>query len=323
MRERTLGRTGLRVTPICLGAMTLGTQVPEAESVTLIKKAMEMGINFIDTADGYAEGKSEEIIGKAIKGNRDSVVVATKVGSKVALQPGFDLSRKYIMRRVEESLRRLQTDYIDLYYCHMPDYDTPLDETLRALDDLVHQGKVRYIGCSNYKAWVLCKSLWISDRYNLARFDCIEPPYNLVTRDIEYELLPLCESEGVGVCTFNPLAGELLTGLHRFDAPPLEGRFTLADMGPVYKERYWKSKNFEAVEQFKKLAAKNNLSLAQFSIAWILNNPNITSVLTGVTTIEQLEENLKAVDVAIPEEDKRVCDEIWEVFSPPRFMYGR
>jgi 1-deoxyxylulose-5-phosphate synthase len=323
MEVRKLGRTGLKVTPFCLGTMNLGTQTAEAESIDVIKKALDLGINFLDTADGYGGGKSEEIVGKAVKGVRDSVVIATKVGSKAALQPGFDLSRKYILKRVEDSLRRLDTDYIDLYYCHMPDYDTPLDETLRVLDDLVHQGKVRYIGCSNFKAWMLCKSLWLSDRYNLSRFDCIEPPYNLLTRDIEYELLPLCQSEGIGVCVFNPLAGELLTGIHEFGKPPAEGRFTLKDMGPLYLQRYWNSKNFEAVDKFKELAVKNGLTLPQFALAWILNNPAITSFLSGSTTLKQLEENIKAIGVVIPKEDMKVCDEVWQVFSPPRFMYGR
>ncbi|MBN2062040.1 MAG: aldo/keto reductase [Deltaproteobacteria bacterium] len=323
MKLKKIGRSGLKVSPICLGTMTLGSQVGEAESIKIVKSAVDSGINFIDTADGYSGGKSEEIIGKALKGNRDSIVIATKVGAKLPPSPGVDLSRRYIIKTVEESLRRLQTDYIDLYYCHMPDYDTPLDETLRAMDDLVHQGKVRYIGCSNFRAWMLCKGLWVSDRYNLARFDCVEPVYNLLTRDIEYELLPLCESEGIGVCVFNPLAGELLTGRHEFGKPPKEGRFTMKDLGPGYMERYWNARNFEAVERLKGLAEKNGLTLAQFAIAWIVNNKTITSVLSGVTTLEQIEENLKVVEVILPEDDLKVCDEVWQVFSPPRFMYGR
>jgi 1-deoxyxylulose-5-phosphate synthase len=323
MQLKKLGRSGLKVSPFCLGTMNLGSQVGEADSIDVIKKVIDLGVNFIDTADGYSGGKSEEIIGKAVRGMRDRLVIATKVGGKTPPDTGFDLSRKYILGKVEGSLRRLQTDYIDVLYCHMPDYDTPLDETLRTLDDLVHQGKVRYLGCSNFKAWMLCKSLWLSERYNLARFDCIEPPYNLLTRDIEYELLPLCQSEGVGVCVFNPLAGQLLTGLHEFGKPPIEGRFTLRDMGQMYLDRYWNERNFIAVDRFKQLAAKNNLSLPQFALAWILNNPTVTAFLSGSTSVKQVEENIKAVGVVIPEEDMRVCDEIWRIFSPPRFMYGR
>jgi 1-deoxyxylulose-5-phosphate synthase len=323
MQLKKLGRTGLKVSPFCLGTMNLGSQVGEAESIEIIRKAVDLGINFLDTADGYSGGKSEEIIGKAVKGIRDSLVIATKVGSKVSLQPDFDLSRKYIMNRVEGSLRRLQTDYIDLLYCHMPDYNTPLDETLRALDDLVHQGKVRYIGCSNFKAWYLCKALWVSDHYNLARFDCVECVYNLLTRDAEFELFALAQAEGVGVCTFNPLAGELLTGLHQFGKAPVEGRFTLKDMGPMYLQRYWNEKNFAAVDRLKELAANNNLTLPQFALAWILNNPTVTAFLSGSTTIQQLAENIKAVGVTLPKEDMKVCDEVWQTFTSPRYMYGR
>ncbi|MBL7126859.1 MAG: aldo/keto reductase, partial [Dehalococcoidales bacterium] len=198
MKYRKLGKTGLKVSEICLGTMTFGNQIDEAESIKLIRWTIDAGINFIDTADMYVDGRTEEIVGKALKEVRQSVVLATKVG---AWQSGPDvndigLSRKHIMDAIEGSLRRLGTDYIDIYYTHMPDNTTPIEETLRALDDLIRQGKVRYIGCSNYLAWQLCKTLWVSDNKNLARFDCIQPPYNLITRGIEDELLSLCTSEG-------------------------------------------------------------------------------------------------------------------------------
>jgi len=206
MQYRNMGRTGLKVSVMCLGTMVYGNQVSEAEAINIIERALSAGVNFLDTADVYIEGRSEEVVGKALKGKRHSVVLATKVANRTG--PGANdtgLSRKHIMKGIEDSLRRLETDYIDLYYVHLPDYGTPIEETLRTLDDLVHQGKVRYIGCSNFRAWQLCKALWVSDLHNLARFDCIQPPYNLLTRDIEYELLPLCASEGVGVCVYNPL----------------------------------------------------------------------------------------------------------------------
>jgi 1-deoxyxylulose-5-phosphate synthase len=322
MQLKKLGRTGLKVSSLCLGTMNLGSQVGESESVEIIKKALDSGVNFIDTADGYSGGKSEEIIGKTVKGIRDSVVIATKVGAIPPPVFDFNLSRKYILKTVEGCLKRLQTDYVDLLYCHFPDYNTPLDETLRALDDLVKQGKVRYLGCSNFKAWMLCKALWVSDRYNLARFDCIEPPYNLLVRDSEYELLPLCQSEGVGVCVYDPLAGGLLTGLYEFDKPAVKGRFTLEFLGPAYRQRYWNPVNFTAVDRLKLLALKNNLTLSQFSLAWLLNNPTVTSFISGSTKIKQLEENVKAVGVVIPPEDMQACDEVWQTLSPPRFMYG-
>jgi aryl-alcohol dehydrogenase (NADP+) len=227
------------------------------------------------------------------------------------------------MWQLENSLKRLQTDYIDLYYVHEPDYNTPIEETLRALDDLVRQGKVRYIGCSNFAAWQTAQALRVSERYNLAKFDCIQPPYNLITRDIETELLPFCADEGLGVCVYNPLAGEMLTGRHEFGKPPAEGRFTLPDLGPGYLERYWSETNFKAVERFKKLASDHGVTLPQFSLAWILNNPTITSVLSGVISLEQLKENMAAVDIKLSLEELKACDDVWSMFRPPRVHYAR
>jgi aryl-alcohol dehydrogenase-like predicted oxidoreductase len=273
----------------------------------------------------YVDGRSEEIVGKALKGVRQSVVLATKVG---AWQSGPDvndigLSRKHIMDGIEGSLRRLGTDYVDIYYTHKPDNATPIEETLRALEDLLRQGKVRYIGCSNYLAWQLCKALWASDVNKLARFDCIQPPYNLITRGIEDELLPLCTSERVGVCVYNPLAGGLLTGKHDPDRPPAEGtRFSNQRQGKTYSDRYWLSSNFEAVARLKKASEKYGHSMAQFSFAWILNNPAITSIICGANSIKQLKENVGAVEVTLTEEELNACDEVWHELRPPRFYYG-
>jgi aryl-alcohol dehydrogenase-like predicted oxidoreductase len=324
MKYKKLGRTGLKVSPICLGAMNYGDPVSETESIKIVKSAMAAGVNFLDTGNAYAGGRSEEIIGKALKGERHSIVIATKVGGRTG--PGANnmgLSRQHIMQAVEDSLRRLQTDYIDLYYVHTPDYDTPIEETLRAMDGLVQQGKVRYIGCSNFFAWQLCKALWVSDLHNLARFDCIEPPYNLLTRDIDYELLPLCASEGIGVCVYNPLAGEMLTGRHQFGKPPAEGRFTHELMGPGYLERYWSEINFKAVDRFKGIAKEHGCSLAQFALAWILNNETITSVISGTTALEQLDENLAATEIKLSPEELQACDDVWQMFRPPRYSYAK
>lgn len=325
MRYKKLGRTGLMVSEICLGTMTFGNQIDEAESIKLIKWAVDTGINFIDIADQYVDGLTEEIVGKAVKGVRNSVVLTTKVG---AWQSGpsvneIGCSRKHIMQAVEDSLRRLGTDYIDIYYPHRWDTATPIDETLRALDDLVHQGKVRYIGCSNYLVWQLCKALWISDLYNLARYDCTQPPYNLITRGIEDELLPLCKNEGVGVCVYNPLAGGLLTGKHDPSKPPAKGtRFSNERMGKMYSNRYWLNSNFEAVVRFKELTEKHGRSMAQFALAWILNNEVITSIVCGTNSIKQLEENVGAIDIKLTDEELNVCDEVWHQLRPPRFFYG-
>ncbi len=322
MQYKKLGRTGLKVSALCLGTMTFGAQVEETEALKIIGKALEDGVNFFDTSNAYVQGKSEEIVGKALKKERQSVVLATKVSLRIG--PGVNdsgLSRKHIMRGVEDSLRRLGTDYIDLYYAHMPDHDTPIEETLRALDDLVRQGKVRYIACSNFHAWRLCKALWVSDLRNLARFDCVQSPYNLLTRDIENELLPLCASEGVGVCVYNPLAAGLLTGKHDPNKPPAEGtRFALAQ---GYYQRYWSDINFKAVASLGKIAKEHDRSLAQFALAWILSNETITSPICGASSVKQLEENLGATEVKLSEEELAGCNEVWQQFRPVRFSYGR
>lgn len=325
MKYRKLGRTGLMVSEICLGTMTYGNQIDETEASKLTAWALDAGINFVDVADMYVNGKTEEIMSKALKGKRQSVVLATKVG---AWQSGPDvndigLSRKHIMDGIEGSLRRMGTDYFDIYYAHKPDNATPIEETLRAFDDLIRQGKVRYIGCSNYLAWQLCKALWTSEMHNLARYDCIQPPYNLLIRGIEDELLPLCTSEGVGVCVYNPLAAGLLTGKHDPNKTPAEGtRFSNKLQGKVYSERYWLPSNFEAVASLKKVAEKHVRSMAQFSLAWILNNPAITSIICGTNSIKQLEENVGAIEVTLTEEELNICNEVWQKLRPPRFYYG-
>ncbi len=325
MKYRKLGRTGLMVSEICLGTMTFGNQVGEAESIKLVDWSLDAGINFIDTADQYVDGRTEEIVGKALKKTRHQVVLATKVGSWQS-GPGINdigCSRRHIMREVEDSLRRLQTDYIDIYYAHRWDTATPIDETLRAFDDLVHQGKVRYLGCSNYLVWQLCKSLWVSDVLNLARFDCTQPPYNLLTRGIEDELLTLCSNEGVGVCVYNPLAAGLLTGKHDPGKPPPEDtRFGNVLQGKMYSQRYWLPDNFEAVARLKEVSGQHGRKMAQFALAWVLNNDRITSVISGATSIQQLEENVGAAEVKLTAEELAVCDEVWHRLRPPRFFYG-
>lgn len=325
MKYRKMGRTGLKVSEICLGTMIYGDQVEEKRSIRIIRKALETGINFLDTADMYVKGKSEEIVGKAIRGYRDSIVLATKVAGRMGPGPNdAGLSRRHIMKAIEDSLGRLKTDYIDLYYAHLPDHETPLEETLRALDDLVHQGKVRYIACSNFRAWELCKALWVSDRYNLARFDCISSPYNLITRDVEYELLPLCASEGIGVTVYNPLAGGLLTGKHDPKKAPTKGtRFGLKSFGKMYYDRYWSDVNFEAVARLKSVASESGASLPQFALAWTLNNRTITTAVCGCSSLKQLEENLAAIELKLSPEQLAACDEVWQSLRPGRFFYWR
>ena len=322
MQYRKLGKTGIRVSGICLGTMTYGSQVDEKDAINIIERAVDAGVNFFDTADAYVQGRSEEVVGKALKKARQSVILATKVAHKTG--PGINeqgLSRKHVMKAIEDSLRRLGTDYIDLYYLHFPDPNTPIEETLRTLDDLVHHGKVRYAACSNFHAWQLCKALWMSDIHNIARFDCIQSPYNLFTRDIEYELLPLCASEGVGVCSYNPLAGGLLTGKHDPNKPPAEGTRFALEKG--YYQRYWSDTNFKAVASLVKIAKKYGRSMPQFALAWILNNATITSAICSATSTKQLEENLGATEIKLSEEEITACDEVWRELRPHRFFYGR
>ena len=324
MKYSNLGTTGLKVSRICLGAMNYGDPVSETEAINIVKKAIGMGVNFFDTADSYAGGRSEEILGKALKGSRQSVVIATKVCGQTG--PGANdsgLSREHIIQAIDDSLKSLQTDYIDLYYAHTPDYDTPIEETLSVMDALVRQGKVRYLGCSNFAAWQLCKARGVSDLHGWGRFECVQPPYNLLTRDIDMELLPLCENDKIGVCVYNPLAGEMLTGKHEFGKPPAEGRFTHKTFGPGYLERYWSEMNFKAVDAFKRLAEEHGCSMPQFALAWILNNKVITSVLSGTTASEQLQENISAAEIQLSPEAKKTCDEVWRMFRPPRYHYAK
>jgi len=325
MLYKKLGRTGLKVSIFCLGTMNFGSQVDEQRAALIIEKALDAGVNFFDTADVYTGGRSEEIVGKILRDKRDSIVLATKVSAKVG-EGANDrgLSRKHIIKGIEDSLRRLQTDYIDVYYAHMPDKDTLLEETIRAMSDLVQQGKIRYIACSNYTAWELCKSLWISDKYNQARFECVQPPYNLLTRDIETELLPLCKSEGIGVCVYNPLAAGILTGKHDPKSPPAEGgRFTLERIGKNYYNRYWNEVNFNAVELLRKTAAECGKNLAQFSLAWALSNETITATICGASSVMQSEQNLEATEIRLSTEELAACDNVWQQIRPPRFFYGR
>lgn len=286
-------------------------------------KAFELGVTFFDTADAYPLGstpdmigRTEEYIGRWFKEypeRREQIVLATKCRMQVGPNPNDQgASRKHIMDAAEASLRRLQTDYLDLYQIHAPDPETPIDETLRALDDLVRSGKVRYVGCSNYPAWELTRALWTSDKLGLARFDCVQPRYNLLFRHIEAELLPLALDQGIGVICYNPLAGGLLTGRYQPGQNPHEGtRFTLHQAGKLYQERYWKEPQMQAVESLKKFCSEHNLSLAQLAIAWVLAQPGITSAIVGASKPEQLDQSLPAVDLVLDEQTRAVCDDLW------------
>src|SRR6266581_139644 len=326
MKIKRLGRTGLKVSEICLGTMTFGNQCDEPTSRAIMDKAFDYRVTFFDTADAYpiggaleSMGRTEEYIRNWLKGRREQIVLASKFFLPMGTGPNDrGGSRKHIFQAAHASLRRLQTDYLDLYQMHFPDFETPLDETLGALDDLVHSGKVRYIGCSNYPAWLLAKVLWISDKLGLARFDCVQPRYNLLFRHIENELLPLCRHHGVGVIPYNPLAGGFLTGKYKPDAEPAPDlRFGLAGRTQmIYRKRYWQEAQFAAVAHLQEFFAARNKSLTQVAIAWVLAQPDITAPIVGATSPEQLRQSLPATELTLDAEELEVCNEVW--FTIPR-----
>jgi 1-deoxyxylulose-5-phosphate synthase len=320
MKIKRLGRTGLKVSEICLGTMTFGNQCDEPTSRAIMDKAFDYGVTFFDTADAYplggtleSMGRTEEYIGNWLKERREQIVLATKFFFPMGTGPNDrGGSRKHIFQAAHASLRRLQTDYLDLYQMHFPDGETPLDETLGALDDLVHSGKVRYIGCSNYPAWLLAKALWISDKLGLARFDSVQPRYNLLFRHIEAELFPLALDQGIGVMSYNPLAGGVLTGRYQVGQAPQEGtRFALENAGQLYRARYWQEAQMRAVNQLKQLCDERQVPVAQVALAWVLAQPAITSAIVGASKAEQLDQSLPAVDLTLDEQLLAACDDIW------------
>jgi aryl-alcohol dehydrogenase-like predicted oxidoreductase len=320
MKIKRLGRTGLKVSEVCLGTMTFGNQCDEQTSHAIMDKAFDYGVTFFDTADVYpiggtqeSKGRTEEYIGNWLKGRREQIVLATKFFGEMGAGPNDrGGSRKHIFQAVEASLRRLQTDYIDLYQMHFVDFETPLDETLRALDDLVHSGKVRYIGCSNYPAWLLVKGLWLSDKLGLARFDSVQPRYNLLFRHIEAELLPLAQDQGIGVISYNPLAGGVLTGRYQAGQSVQEGtRFALQNAGQLYRARYWQEVQMQAVDQLKQLCDERKVPMTQVALAWVLTQPAITSAIVGASKAEQLDQSLPAGELTLDEQLLAACDDIW------------
>jgi aryl-alcohol dehydrogenase-like predicted oxidoreductase len=310
MEFRNLGNTGLRVSELCLGTMTFGREADEETSLRMTERFIEAGGNFIDTADVYTTGRSEEIVGKALKGRRQSLILATKVRFRMGPGPNeVGLSRKHIVDGCEASLRRLQTDYIDLYQGHCWDPYTPLEESLAAFDDLVHAGKVRYVGVSNFTAWQLMKALWLSDRHGWARFVCLQPRYNLVDRQIEREILPLCREEGLGVIPWSPLGGGFLSGkFQRNKAMPDDTRIAHAEPHwPEAMPRQGTERAWRALEVAGNIAAQRGKTHAQVALAWLLAQPGVTAPILGARSMEQLEDNLGCVGWQLtPEELQRL-----------------
>src|SRR5712691_6603057 len=305
MRHARLGRTGLPVSRLCLGTMTFGLQCDEAAAGAILERAAAAGITFLDTSDVYPQGggdatvgRTEEILGRWLEGRRHDFIIATKCFGAMGERPwDRGLSRKHILDAIDASLRRLRTDYVDLYQLHHPDPATPIEESLRALDDIVRAGKARYVGCSNYFAYQVARALGRSELLGLARLACVQPRYNLLFRQVERELFPLCAEEGLGVIPYNPIVGGLLSGKHRRETGPLPGtRFTHPAAGPTYQERYWHERELATVDALRRLADEAGMSMVQLAVAWVLANPVVTSPIVGATRPEQLDEVVAAVD---------------------------
>lgn len=319
MQYTRLGRTGLKVSKLCLGTMTFGYQCTDPVSTEILDRASDGGITFLDTADVYplgggldTVGRTEEIVGRWLKGRRHDYIVATKCFGQMSRRRwDSGNSRKHILDAVDASLRRLQTDYIDLYQLHGPDPETPIDETMRALEDVVRSGKVRYVGCSNFLAYQVARAVGRSEAMNIVRFDSVQPRYNLIYREIERELLPLCREEGIGVIPYNPIAGGLLSGKHNPREEPEEGsRFTLGNAGPRYQERYWHDREFDTIEALRPIAQQAGMPLAQMAVAWVLANPTITAPIIGASRPEQLEDSLRAAEAPLDPALKQQLDDL-------------
>ena len=286
MQFRSLGRSGLKVSEIGLGSNSFGGTTSEEQSISIIQHALEIGINFIDAADVYTKGRSEEIIGKAIKGRRLDVIIGTKFSGAMGNGPNSrGASRHHILEAVEASLKRLNTDYIDLYYLHRPDRTTPIEETLRTLDDLVRMGKVRYIGCSNFAAWQLCDAQWVSNTNNLEPFVVVQSQYNLLNRTIESELVPCCEKYGVGVVPWAPLASGVLT-----DSPHV--KVTAGSQGSTVMNEA----NLQKVEKLQTFASERGHKVQGLAISWLLSHPWLSSVIAGATRPDQVTANIASAD---------------------------
>ncbi len=316
MKYRTLGRTGLKVSPLCLGTMMFGAwgNPDHDDSIAIIHAAIDAGINFIDTADVYSAGESEEILGKAIAGRRDDLVIATKFHGSMGDDPNrAGNSRRWIIRACEDSLRRLGTDYIDLYQVHRPEPGTDIDETLGALSDLVHQGKVRYLGSSTFPASAVVEAQWAAERRQRERFVCEQPPYSILARGIEAEVLPTCERYGMGVIAWSPLAGGWLSGKWRTGADDLTSRRAQRIPARYDLSLPENQAKLEAADALAVLAEENDLSLVHLALAFVVNHPAVTAAIIGPRTAEHLEDQLGAADVVLGDE---VLDRIDEIVRP-------
>jgi 1-deoxyxylulose-5-phosphate synthase len=322
MQTVTLKNTELRVSRVCFGTMTFGGQTDQAASTAMIDFCLESGINFIDTANVYNEGASETLLGKALKGRRHQVVLASKVRGPMGPGPEEGgLSKKAILRAVEDSLRRLGTDHLDIYYLHRPDYDVPVQESLEAMDHLRRQGKIRFVGNSNYSGWQVAQMFCISQRQSYQPPRISQPMYNLLARGIEQEYLPMCKEFGVSTVVYNPLAGGLLTGKQQPERPVEGSRF---DGNQMYLDRYWHPAYFDAVEQLKAIAAQAGRSMVSMSLNWLLHHTAADCVILGASRIDQLKNNVQDVkDGALDPATLQACNQVWQTLRGVTPSYNR
>ena len=312
MKYLPLGRTGLKVSAIGLGTNSFGGRADKTASLAVLRHALDAGITFVDTANIYTATVSETILGEGLEGRRHQAILATKAGMKTGEGANDRGSSRYhLIRELEGSLRRLQTDYIDLYQIHDWDGDTPLEETLRTLDDMVRSGKVRYIGTSNYAAWQLCKALWVSDRGNFLRFESVQPSYSLADRAVERELVPLCLDQGIGVIAYFPLAGGILTGKYRRGQEPPKGSRAVTQ--PQFARRI-NEPSLRLSEEVVALASEVHCTPSQLALAWLIRQPAVCSAIAGATSVAQLRENLGALDVKLADNVLARLDEVSRPF---------
>ncbi len=319
---RTLKGTDLEVSRACLGTMTFGSQVDEALASGMVDYCIERGINFFDTANMYQLGVSEQLLGKALCGKRESVVLASKVRGKMGdAQNQNGLSKAAIIRAVEESLQRLQTDYLDIYYFHQPDYDVPVEESLETMQELVKAGKVRYPASSNYASWQVGQMLCLAQHKNYQPATIAQQMYNLVARGLEQEFVPMAQQLSVSIIGYNPLAGGLLTGKHHSASITPGTRF---DQNRMYQDRYWHEQNFRAIERLQSVAEKAGRSLISLSLNWLMHHTVLDCVILGASKLEQLEQNLTVLDEGpLPPEVVEQCDEVWRDLRGPTPIYNR
>lgn len=322
MEQRQLSDTEMMASRVCFGAMTFGSQVDLAAAERMVNCCLDRGVNFIDTANVYNGGESERILGRILKGQRGRVFLASKVGIRTAdLPEEGGLSRTAITRAIENSLRRLETDYLDIYYLHQPDRQTPLEETMSAIEGLVREGKVRYIGASNYASWQVCRMLWLCEKNGYARVRVTQPMYNLLARAIESEFLPMCREFGIATAAYNPLAGGLLTGKHAGGEPTPGTRF---GANKIYVDRYWNAANFRAVTRLADTARATGRSLVSLALNWLLHHTPVDYVILGASSEAQLNENLGALeDGPLSAEVTTTIDEIWKEVRGPSPQYNR